>query len=312
MTEIKELLSSVRVSDIISGQELLKVYGGDTLGDAVSLLMKSDISSVPVFKGPEDTKLDNCLGIIDFTDISNTLLDLMKKGYTQHDPRKNIWKKFNSLKVSEAIKFNAAKFVQTKATDPILEVVEYTAEFGFRRMLAIDVDNTIVGVVSPSELCKKILDTLGEKESKLMDSSLSELNVGSLDVISVKKNQTVSSALKILDEKFLTALAVVDTKSGELNANFSVSDVALVLQKESVGMLNYTVWKFVTEKKNKEVDARYPYFSVKETTSLKKTIQRILATKVHHLYIIDEKNIPLKVVGFSDICRGLLSYKFMK
>lgn len=308
MAELKKILNNITVADIIKGQKIVWVKAGDNITDVAKVLIKNKISSVPVFEG-DTFDIEKCVGLIDFSDISLVLIELLEEGYTQHDPRKNIWTKFHSMPIKDAIKLNASKYVRIKVTDPILEVIDYTANFAFRRMLAIDEDNTVAGVISPSEMFRHIVDALGDKTDKLLEMSLSDHKIGSTGVISVEKNKSVKHAIEIMKEQLLTALAVIDDKTGVLTANFSVSDIAMIVEKESADLLTASVWKFITQKKNTEVDAVYPYFTISIDSSLRSGMDRILATNVHHLYVVDKENKPVKVIGYADLCRGLLAVK---
>lgn len=304
---VGDVMNSIYVSDIIQGQKLLFLSEGDSVSDAAKVLTTNHISSVPVFKTKESQKLSECLGIVDFYDIVTVLIELRNKGFAENDPRKNIWMKISNMSVKDAIKFNAAKYVQVDVKSPVVEAVKKCADFSFRRMLAVDEDDSVVGVVSPSEMLKQILEGVGEGKESILSKSIGDLKVGTAPVISVARNETLEKAFTKMVDEMVAAVAVVDPTSAQISASLSASDVGSIIEEQNSGFLKASVWKYFTFKKEKEVNESFPYFNVSTKASLRLTIDKLQATQVHHLYVVDEQSKPLKIVGFADICRGLLS-----
>lgn len=314
---LAKVLRSIYVSDVIKNQELVFITAGESLSGTAKCLASAGISSVPVFNKKKEADTDgnvvyglaDCLGVVDFSDIVSSLMTLREKGYDERNPKKHIWSKFENMSVEKEIKFNAAKYIQISVKSTMLEAVEKCAEFGLRRMLAIDENDKVVAVLSPSEMMKHLLDALEKKEDVTLNKVISELAIGSTPVLTTSKKDRLMNAFKKMQKAQVSAIGIVDEKTGALQASLSMSDVSLLIKEQKSGFFTDSVWAYVTHKKDQEINERFPFFSVMNDKKLVDVMSRMLATKVHHLYVVNDDMKPAKMVSFADICRGLLTFK---
>lgn len=129
-------------------------------------------------------------------------------------------------------------------------------------------------------------------------------------IASIHANAHVIDALQKMAYLSLTALPIVD-EEGKLIGNISMTDIRFVFQNRGYSKLSMKCSHFLTmalNQKGLEHDGRdsFPVYDVYESSSLGYTIQKILATRTHHMWVIDQDRRPIGVVSDTDAIRKVV------
>jgi hypothetical protein len=85
-----------------------------------------------------------------------------------------------------------------------------------------------------------------------------------------------------------------------------MSDVKLVFARQEFSILKMTCWDYIVLSRSLQNDESFPFFGVGPDSILFSVMSKLLATTVHNVYVVDKAQKPLQVIGFSEVCKGML------
>jgi len=159
-------------------------------------------------------------------------------------------------------------------------------------------DDELQDFLSQSDIVKflKEKDAFGELGTK----TIKELNLGSSNVISVKENQRVVEAFKLMLLNKVSGLAVVDDYS-HLMGQISSSDIKCITHSgEMLSCLyeTYPVYrKILVEKYNVSPQS----ITVSPTATLKEVVDALVQNKIHRVFVVKADNTLESVISLTDI-----------
>jgi len=171
-----------------------------------------------------------------------------------------------------------------------------------------------VGILSQSDALsyfhKKL--TSGDLEW-LKNKTLDELKLWHEGVVSIDESATVLEGLKLMYNKGLSSVAVIDSeKRNFISANMSMTDIKYLVHQGKLDSLKLPIKTFVQEVRlAKDREAEYktslPVFVVTKDTTLQAAVGKLVATRTHRLWIVKSllNHEVVGVVSLSDILRGL-------
>lgn len=178
---------------------------------------------------------------------------------------------------------------------------------GTHRVLVEGPEQQIKGIITDGALVKFFASnheivTVSPVISQVLASSLIDLGVITPPpIVSASPDSTVLDAMTLMSQEGVSSIAVFDPDVGVLMSAVTVTDIGqLVIPSESKSVLAMKLAAFVSEIKNPHglVDGedRYPVFSVLPTSTLGYTIEKLIATNVHRVFVADEPepNSPLR------------------
>eukprot|EP00186_Timspurckia_oligopyrenoides_P005104 CAMPEP_0182443384 /NCGR_PEP_ID=MMETSP1172-20130603/2133_1 /TAXON_ID=708627 /ORGANISM="Timspurckia oligopyrenoides, Strain CCMP3278" /LENGTH=245 /DNA_ID=CAMNT_0024638647 /DNA_START=420 /DNA_END=1158 /DNA_ORIENTATION=+ len=169
-------------------------------------------------------------------------------------------------------------------------------------------DEEIVGTLSQSLALRYLSNHLIEIKDVVSRPLSSFPNIGNRTAVTIEERRNVIEGMEVMHRLKLSSLPVVDS-SGKLSGNFSLSDIKFIFRTKSYPMLWYTVGSFVKllrEKHALESNSgmdTFPFFDITREKSLNLAIQKMVATRVHHLWLVDANGKPTGVVGITDVMR---------
>jgi len=194
---------------------------------------------------------------------------------------------------------NAFLPVNSQAT---LWDVAQTLAKGVHRVPVLDSNGKLLNIVSQSTLIQLFNRELN---ASLKDvASLQILNsLGSSPVLSVSTEVFAIDAFKLMDNSKRTGIAVVDQHS-QLVGNTSGKDLKLFIgSMNSHDVLKLPILTFLNKIREEKIDITMPSISALSTDNLGYVIQKLAATRVHRIYIVDSDvdYRPLRVISLTDI-----------
>ena len=187
------------------------------------------------------------------------------------------------------------------------------------RLTVLNKDGVFVGCMTQLALChfvKDKLDTLGA----LADEPLQELGLGRTKrVLTISWKSPVLTALLLMHDKKLSALAIVNDGNGRLVGTISCSDVKyLFLAPELLLTLQRPVSVFVAALRqsathwhvnltaNSPPTAVSANVTVTPKSTLRAAVELLLQTKVRRAWVVNESEQPIGMVSISDVVKFAL------
>jgi len=276
-----------------------------TLLEAFQKLIQLKILSMPMLS--IDGKLEGIFSMQDFMNILVTeceekeITDLKEEQFGDFLQKKQ----FVTKKLKQFPEIGQLEPVVTvRGSDPILKAAQLMVTRNVHRVIVLDDSGNIINLITQSRLVallSTVLDTVPDGPK-----TLQELNLGFKQVISVRDNTTAFQAFKVIRDKKLLAVAVVD-EQGKLVGNVSVSDLkALGYRLEYFKLLTAPLFTYlrVVRDRSELVSPKLidqPVLYVKPKDSLAYTLRLLYTYRVHRVYIVDDDRKPIGVVALVDV-----------
>lgn len=181
------------------------------------------------------------------------------------------------------------------------------ADNGVHRLNVVDGNGRVQGILSQSEIVKFLL-ARRHLFGDIMKSTLSELGMGCGPVVSVNAESSVLDALERMSEYYISSVAVVETDS-TLIGNISMADIRFVFQHGRYHRLWMTCAQFVSmalTQKGLEHSGndQFPFFDAHPTSTVSQVMEKIVATKVHRVWVTEPSSQHLVgLVSLTDLIR---------
>ncbi|KAK7685443.1 hypothetical protein QCA50_011306 [Cerrena zonata] len=131
-------------------------------------------------------------------------------------------------------------------------------------------------------------------------NSLSSLNLPSLylysSVVSAKAGDAVLDAMVLMSDQGVSSIAVLEEETSGLLSAVSVTDIGkIVVPSQSNQILSAPLKHFISLIKEPDGSTdgadKYPVYSVLPSSTLLYTIEKLIATKSHRLFVTDESQV---------------------
>lgn len=289
---------NVPLSELVERNKLVFISGDISCEEAFGTLVKNNLTSVPVEGCENDLE---CL-TFDYTDLNSYLLlvlnrlDFEEISNIDYEPRSEVPLLVQKAQRGEqvptrfVIKLSTKNpFIKLEETDTLASVVGALGS-GVHR-IAITNNNAITAILSQRRLMKYLWDNGRRFPSldPLLQSTIASLGIGSTNVVSVFGDQQLIEALMTMHTLRVSSLAVVD-KSFNLLGNISVTDVKHVSSTSKSNLLYKSCLHFISvilNTRGLELGKdSFPIFHVTSTSSLGRTIAKMVATQAHRLWVV--------------------------
>lgn len=125
---------------------------------------------------------------------------------------------------------------------------------------------------------------------QLYSIPLRDLNIGTHSAISINGDRPLGEALILMTSKGLTSVAVVDNALNVVG-NISIEDSHLLTRASSIPLIKDSCIHFVSvalaERGIRDGKDSFPVFHVSPNSSLSSTVQKLLATGSHRMWLVE-------------------------
>ncbi|CCF59264.1 hypothetical protein KAFR_0G02300 [Kazachstania africana CBS 2517] len=289
----------IKLSQIIESNKLVFVNSSVSVEEAFNTLMKNRLRSVPVENEPNDM---NCV-TFDFNDLNAYLLLVLNKITVNNEKVTKDCQNGKPVPVGEIVKLTPkTPFYKLPETDNLSTVMSILGS-GVHRVAVTDEKMTKVeGILTQRRLIKYIWDNarIFSDLEPLFNMSLKDLKIGVLNssskptsrqsrVISINGDEPLIMALHKMFVEGISSIAVVDNQYN-LIGNISVTDVKHVTRTSQYPLLHKNCRHFISVVLNSRGletgKDSFPIFHVYPTSSLARTIAKLVATRSHRLWIV--------------------------
>lgn len=307
--------AEIPLADLTESNKLIYIDKSYSVQKAFETLAQHNLTSVPVSVNEKDpSDLTNCLSF-DYSDLNTYLLLIMNKvnfnelnfsgiGGPEDTPQEkqdklvtiiNKAKRGEEVPVDFIVKLHPKNpFVKFKELDTLYKVMETLGNGVHRVAITDNSSSKITGILSQRRLIKFMWENARRFPSLdyYLNATLQELQVGSNNPISINGDQPLIEALYKMFMERVSSLAVVD-KNKTLLGNISIVDVKNVSSSKNSHMLFKSVLSFISynlsQKGIEEGQDQYPIFHVNNLSSLGRVIAKLVATKSHRLWIVENR-----------------------
>jgi len=191
-----------------------------------------------------------------------------------------------------------------KSTDNLLMVAKLLAR-NLHRVAVADDNGEIVNIISQSSLVK-LFHKHRHELTPDNHAKIADLKIGSYPVISVKATAKTIEVFRLMDNKKLTGVAVLD-ESGRLMGNTSGSDLKLFLKNPSMGLLDLPISQFLNRIRIDSLETKAPTMAISSHHTIEYLIEKLASTQVHRMFVADDHNnyLPERVISVSDLLKYL-------
>lgn len=292
----------IRLSQLIESNKLIFINSSISVEDAFNTLMKYHLTSLPVQTHPKDL---NCL-TFDYNDLNSYLLLVLNKIKINNEKLTKDCQNGENIKVGELIKYTPKDpFYKLSENENLSNVINILGS-GVHRIAITDPDMTqIKGILSQRRLVKYLWDNARQFPDlePLLNMSLKKLKIGVFNdnrttkltsrnspVISIHGDEPLINALYKMHNERISSIAVIDSNN-ILIGNISVTDVKHLTRTSQYPLLQNSCRHFITiilNNRGLENGGKdsFPIFHVYPSSSLARTIAKLVATKSHRLWIV--------------------------
>ncbi|KAK0458913.1 uncharacterized protein EV420DRAFT_1541205 [Desarmillaria tabescens] len=312
---------SIYARDLIDSR-IVTVDAQTSVEEACETLLTEDILCLTVMSS------DATIGLFDFSDV-NAFLTLAATRHTlpPDDSREN--RRVQEIVAAARTGHVPVQLVSNLSEKNPLVVLPYDATIisllqhfshGTHKVLVQKAESTndYLGIVSDRRLLAWFSSYASENPSlrnflsnPLHAFSLPSLNLYS-SVVAATSTASVLDAMRLMSEEGVSSVAVVDDESAVLLSAVSVTDIGkIVVPSESKHILSTPLHQLIAQIKDPDGSEdgadKYPVYSVLPTNSMLYTMQKLLATNAHRLFVTQDNSSGTSSPLASYITSGNLS-----
>jgi CBS domain-containing protein len=243
----------------------------------------------------------------------------LARGLKRHTPHGfferigNLFSSDDTHSVDKAVNLSGRNpFYGLPLTGNLAQAARVMADKGVHRVAVVDMAHHKVtkGVITQSMVLRVIHEHIG------VIGELGSAVVGSLfatggDAVPFCEPRSASAreVLQTLLLKGYQGCPIVDDGSGAIIANVSVSDIrnlaGMSAEDAEANLDRPALW--LVSPTHSDESAPRPPITVRPSDTLSTVIGLIVTSRVHRVYIVDERNRPIGIVTLTDLLRLLLS-----
>ncbi|CEO98248.1 CBS domain-containing protein [Plasmodiophora brassicae] len=305
MSSAVSVLSGVTAGQVAAQhQKPIIIDSGLTIKEASQVLAKHSITSAPVYN-----KTNHSFeGFFDYSDVISLVLKVVAERTTlEPDNSLEVYLQDHSVQeitagmVTRLSRKN--KFSPVRDTTPLSELVDRFSE-DIHRLPVTSENGDFCGVVSQSDIIK----ALWQKRAELADfmhKPVSALSPRQSEVVQMNVDEPLLTALKIMHEKTVTSIALIDEDKAIVMV-LSLTDFKHLFHTNMFTDLHRSAGEYKSELLRSSVSVKdtSPVFAVSPDATLENAIGKLVATRSHRVYVCD-RHVPVGVIALSDIIRSI-------
>ncbi|KAG8976509.1 cell separation during budding, partial [Tulasnella sp. 427] len=316
-----------KATDLVDDATFVEIEGGQTVEAACQLMLDRNVGCLAVYEVDSAGK-KNYTGLFDYADLNAFLLvavqsHAMPASFDPDRVRKIIAKGKEGGDASVGLACDLSQKNPLVALPPTAGLIPLLTVFarGRHRVLLVDDEtDTVHGLVEDRQLVRWFMEHASEHAPLItaLSSPLSELTfIPSIalprPVVSCSSDDTILDAMDTMSNEGVSSVAVMDVLTGNLLSAISVTDIGKIVAPSQDKKIIYTsLSQLVTLIKeplgSTDGEEKYPIFSVLPSNTLDYTMQKLLVTNTHRVFITEDVSMaPMPATSLSGNLRGVVS-----
>jgi CBS-domain-containing membrane protein len=289
-------LKSVPASELARGaRELVSIDTGTSIDDALAILKKKNILSLPVY----DHFKGEWVGIVTIQDL---LTYVAFKDFDESGAPSPSFA--NGIKpAGDVIRIRETQLPVADVADQVADLLEPLCKDVHRMLVRIpsttDGGESEVRMVTQSDVLHHVLAHQSEFEIPNWNQTVDEAGMVR-DTISMKTSESALGGFQRMAGADCNALPVVDD-DGAVVATLSGADLR-GLTSNLIQRVTLPVLEFLKETSRGIV--RYP-ITVQKSVTVSDAAMKMMLARVHRVWVVDEAKKPVGVVSTSDVIKHL-------
>jgi CBS domain-containing protein len=345
---LRHIVQTFKCKDLLSSQSLITIEADCSFTEACKTLITHKISSAPVFDSKTETYIGmfDYRDVVEYLLIlfkkrshspTPSLDEQLYESALAGEP--------TSVKVASDIS-GKNPFYSLSRDSSIFSAIELLSNAGIHRVNIIDDSARVVGLLSQSDLIRwlwghaaglgaifgQTLTALGLVKSLNGHQGGGGVRIGLLkqphsqpstapsstspsSLYCVDGESSVIDALKYMSDMQITGVAVLDSSSSSIIGIISMTDVRMIFQRNQYMDLFMSCAQWISAVLSQaglenEGRDRCPVFWVREESTLGETLQKILVTRVHRIWVESgaEAGGVVGVVSLGDVLKVILQH----
>jgi len=294
------MLAKTKAASIPTHSKLVTCTFDEQLPAVFKKLNSNKIHSMPVLD-----KNGEFMGIVDILDVVKFMVELVGEAtLTRADFEFEGLQDFQLCQVSSIMKAPYDPVTKDNPFHPVSEEQSLLSAMeilgaGAHRVPILDLKHQVTKIVSQSAVVRFLKENkkvIGEK----LNMPINFLPAAHQFVLSVRETATAIDAFRLMKITGLSTVAVVDNH-GRLTGTISAHDLKQITSTARwIGALFKNLASFILFKK-----ASLP-ISVTTKTTLGRVIDILVEEHIHHVYVCDDKLVPIGVIALTDVIHELL------
>jgi len=304
MSVLKRLMEKTPV-EVLRGsgdeRDIVEISSTLSIGDGFQVLLDNNVLSAPVY----DPAAKTYVGFLDLRDLVSWAVFLFDEQENPADDELDLINAAHKLykhatggiSLSYLARRNPFRAVKCGSN---LASVAAILKTGVKRVPVLNDENRVTFIISQTSVNRFLYDNIKELKG---DTSipLCNLSIGREPVLAVPSNTAAIETFRLMDNKHISGVAVVDEK-GCVIANTSSRDLKNFVKSPRRSTLLLPIAKFLEEvRKDGLVEAPVVCCSPEDT--LAHAMVSIATTNVHRVYVVDESKKPLRVITLTDVMK---------
>eukprot|EP00013_Stygamoeba_regulata_P026284 CAMPEP_0177660790 /NCGR_PEP_ID=MMETSP0447-20121125/18258_1 /TAXON_ID=0 /ORGANISM="Stygamoeba regulata, Strain BSH-02190019" /LENGTH=310 /DNA_ID=CAMNT_0019165939 /DNA_START=32 /DNA_END=964 /DNA_ORIENTATION=+ len=299
--ELVSYLRSTPASNIAT-HPLLVGAGNDSLADLLELMISNSVTSLPIF----DEGKQKFIGMVD----NISIVGHFAKGFSNipEENREEYFKNFNfhgaKIKdIPELLHCESAGTVSEESS--LFEVMDMLKSF--RRVYLEDSEGNAKSVVSQKILLNHLHKRLAQHPLPCLEKPLSAMVDCSGQVVFIREDSTALDAYRLMWDEKVSGVPILDNDNHILS-NLSSGDLRAC--RWNSGFLEFSALlmnavDFLRVSRSHDMNVKAPSIACSVSTPLAQAITKLVATKVHRLYIKAENSGLAGVLSLTDVLTAL-------
>lgn len=311
-----KLLLTTKVEELKNTEEgkIFVAYRHESAQQVFQALMQHQFQSCPVLN-----RLGVFHGFVDMLDYVNYFIGDLA-GKDMQNPGTEMWAMsekqslFNTKKVKDIMTYPLSS---RNVTHPMMVGYSLFAacealalEPHLRRIPILSWERKMVNLITQSQILEFIWQNISLMDSKKRSKTLAQMPELFHEVISVKSSEFALEAFKKMHQFGLSGIAVVNEES-KLVGNISEKDLrGIDTDGKWVSRMFANCDTYTQEVYAAQPETRHPkqLIVAKSTNTLEEVIKMVIENgKIHRVYVVDEFNKPIGVVGLRDILQQIIA-----
>jgi len=224
----------------------------------------------------------------------------------------SVWRyktaQFQMSCVREVLNITSQQICSVEAASPIYETISLFQR-GVHRVSVVD-RGMAVDVISQTDIARFLIGRVNSFPEVFMKPVSEILDFSKKRVISLLYTEPAINAFKLIHENRISAVALVD-EHGILQGNLSASDLKGAVTTDGgegsdpFGSLFLPAITFLRQSGM----SRFPVVTCKQSTIFSVILLKMMALKLHRIWLVDDHERPIGVISLTDVMQSLISQK---
>ncbi|PRP73126.1 hypothetical protein PROFUN_03440 [Planoprotostelium fungivorum] len=310
MTEAaKPILKDTKIETLLqSHRELITIDSSMSVPAALKILVNNNIYGAPVV----DSTTGHFYGFVDLIDVVTTIVSIFDfQGKSNNDDFYSLLEQveqFDQTAVEQITDLSKRNpFCPILRTATLHEALQMIRQTGAHRMPVLD-GQRLTNILTEFDIVNHVthnLHHLGE----FCNKTLADLDLGRKEVVTVYTDTPALEAFRLMLEKKISGLAVINREEGTLFSNLSARDIKLIAGEALFTKLFKTVKEFIQDVRSTSNEAYFPIVYVSPDAKIRDVMVKLVSTRMHRLYVVDESVRPVGVVSLGDLTTAVSEYE---